>query len=870
MYIHLPRIFCDSESPGFNNAIIAHYPFEKEELYMIIQPPKKSASSSATSDGLMSAADKIKLDSIEEGANKTIVDSALSETSKNPIQNDVTTKALNNKADKSHKHSVSDITDFPESLPASDVSEWAKAATKPAYSATEVGADAAGSAAKALTDAKTYTDGEIANIINGAPTTLDTLGEIADAMEDNTNVVEALDKAIGQKANAEDLTSHTSDISNPHNVTKDQVGLGNVPNVATNDQTPSYTEATSLATLTSGEKLSVAFGKIKLAITNLISHISNKDNPHDVTKDQLGLENVENKSSETIRSEITTDDIVDALGYTPIQTDTTYDVATTSKDGLMSAEDKVKLDETRLWRRAVVGQRTNTVTNPYYKFASTSMASTNSDNIITFKVSADYDSDTCSYLGILTAHVRTFSSGYYGNSTLVWEYASSDIDTSKFILAHNTATFPTVAELWVKIDESYRHYHFDVISEGTRTTSENSLWTLYSKSSEGSESAITSGYVKQTSTVSTLNNDTNGNAATATNAEKVNNCTVESNVPSDAKFTDTTYDEASTSSAGLMSTNDKTKLDNSNIAYGTCNTTSSTSEKIVTIVGNDNWKLEIGSIITVKNSNTNSASNPTLNVNGTGAKSIFYAGAIISSANLSFAGSSNRYERFMYDGERYVWIGHSVDNNTNTTYTNASLGQGYGTCSTEESTIAKAVSLSGYYLITGGIIAVKFTYAVPDAATMNINGKGAKSIYYRGEIITAGKINAGDIATFIYTGSAYYLLSVDRVETAEYDTMTGASTDTDGVAGMVPAPLAGDQEKFLCGDGTWKEVEAVGGSNEDCLPLTGGEVTGNVQQSGATTDYTTYKFRNIGFGTSSTPTSNATYGGSGSIYFMYS
>ncbi|MCI8777308.1 MAG: hypothetical protein HFK00_07990 [Oscillospiraceae bacterium] len=44
------------------------------------------------------------------------------------------------KANKVHTHSKSDITDFPQSLPASDVSAWAKAATKPKYTASEVGA----------------------------------------------------------------------------------------------------------------------------------------------------------------------------------------------------------------------------------------------------------------------------------------------------------------------------------------------------------------------------------------------------------------------------------------------------------------------------------------------------------------------------------------------------------------------------------------------------------------------------------------------------------------------------------------------------------------------------------------------------------
>lgn len=47
---------------------------------------------------------------------------------------------LGNKAAKSHTHKKADITDFPTSLPASDVSAWAKASTKPTYTYTEVGA----------------------------------------------------------------------------------------------------------------------------------------------------------------------------------------------------------------------------------------------------------------------------------------------------------------------------------------------------------------------------------------------------------------------------------------------------------------------------------------------------------------------------------------------------------------------------------------------------------------------------------------------------------------------------------------------------------------------------------------------------------
>ena len=93
---------------------------------------------------------------------------------------------------------------------------------------------------------------------------------------------------------AEVVRVHSENKGNPHSVTKTQVGLGNVPNVATNDQTPTYTAASTLATLTSGEKLSVSMGKIMRAITDLISHIGNTGNPHSVTKAQVGLGNVPN------------------------------------------------------------------------------------------------------------------------------------------------------------------------------------------------------------------------------------------------------------------------------------------------------------------------------------------------------------------------------------------------------------------------------------------------------------------------------------------------------------------------------------------------------------------------------------------------
>ena len=118
--------------------------------------------------------------------------------------------------------------------------------------------------------------------------------EVSTAMSD-LNSGEMITVAFGKIAKAvSTLISHVANKSNPHGVTKNQIGLGNVPNVATNDQTPTYTEASSLSSLVSGEKTSVAFGKIAKAVSTLISHVANKSNPHGVTKNQIGLGNVPN------------------------------------------------------------------------------------------------------------------------------------------------------------------------------------------------------------------------------------------------------------------------------------------------------------------------------------------------------------------------------------------------------------------------------------------------------------------------------------------------------------------------------------------------------------------------------------------------
>lgn len=69
-----------------------------------------------SANSLMSKEDKSKLDGIATEANKTVVGSALSSSSTNPVQNKVVNSALDSKANSSHNHSISNITNLQSTL----------------------------------------------------------------------------------------------------------------------------------------------------------------------------------------------------------------------------------------------------------------------------------------------------------------------------------------------------------------------------------------------------------------------------------------------------------------------------------------------------------------------------------------------------------------------------------------------------------------------------------------------------------------------------------------------------------------------------------------------------------------------------------
>lgn len=117
-------------------------------------------------------------------------------------------------------------------------------------------------------------------------------------VDDVEDVSAVINESLVYASKAE-FEQHTSNTLNPHGVTKAQVGLSEVPNVSTNNQTPTYSVPSSTSNLVSGEKVSTAFGKIAAAVKAVINHIASRANPHNVTYTQAGAAAASHKHSAT-------------------------------------------------------------------------------------------------------------------------------------------------------------------------------------------------------------------------------------------------------------------------------------------------------------------------------------------------------------------------------------------------------------------------------------------------------------------------------------------------------------------------------------------------------------------------------------------
>ena len=127
----------------------------------------------------------------------------------------------------------------------------------------------------------------VAEDLRGADTTLQNniTKEVNDRKGEITRVEKLISDEAATRAQADTtvnakVDSHIGNKSNPHGVTKAQVGLGKVNNTSDADKPVSTAQATAIAD---------AKAAGTNAQTNLTTHMQNMSNPHGVTRDQLGL-----------------------------------------------------------------------------------------------------------------------------------------------------------------------------------------------------------------------------------------------------------------------------------------------------------------------------------------------------------------------------------------------------------------------------------------------------------------------------------------------------------------------------------------------------------------------------------------------------
>lgn len=295
-------------------------------------------------------------------------------------------------------------------------------------------------------------------------------------------------------------------------------------------------------------------------------------------------------------------------------------------------------------------------------------------------------------------------------------------------------------------------------------------------------------------------------------------------------------------------------------SYGTCSTAAGTAAKTVSIPG---ITLKTGVEITVRFSVTNTAANPTLNLNSTGAKAIRYRNTAISAGYLA----ANRTYRFVYDGTYWQLVG-DVDTNpaaataapkdlakaaatgTSKNYAREdhvhklpeSVGKlstkrtidgvqfdgednihHYGVCSTVAGTAAKTVTLSGFVLATGAEITVKFSSTNTAAnPTLNVNSTGAKGIRYKNAAVPSGYIVANKTYRFVYDGTYWQIVGDVIAELqAQIDALAQQlASPWDCIPVGIPIPVVG--VKFGGSDGRRAIMPGESKARENWIICDGG------------------------------------------------
>ena len=134
----------------------------------------------------------------------------------------------------------------------------------------------------------------------------------------------------------------------------------------------------------------------------------------------------------------------------------------------------------------------------------------------------------------------------------------------------------------------------------------------------------------------------------------------------------------------------------------------------------------------------------------------------------------------------------------------------YGICSTAAGTAAKTVAVTGFNLVTGARVTVKFTVTNTAASpTLNVNGTGAKAIKYRDSTISTGYLAANRVYEFVYDGTDYLFMGDINTDTnTTYTAGTGITIGSGNAINhtnsVTAGTVKGDDSKTLGFGGTFK------------------------------------------------------------------
>lgn len=109
-------------------------------------------------------------------------------------------------------------------------------------------------------------------------------------------------------------------------------------------------------------------------------------------------------------------------------------------------------------------------------------------------------------------------------------------------------------------------------------------------------------------------------------------------------------------------------------AYGICNTAGGIIAKVATLQDNADFSLMDGVTIYVKFTYANAISNPTLNVNNTGAKPIYKYGTTTPGNSADASWNDNSIVSFTYDGTAWIMSGGSSSSGGQTTFSSIIVG----------------------------------------------------------------------------------------------------------------------------------------------------------------------------------------------------